>query len=55
MQYIWQQPSWPNFKYDPNRLAGLIEEIRLLQGRLIGHADHLSHSESLSSQIDFWK
>jgi len=52
MQYIWQQPSWPNFKYDPKQLAGLIEEIRLLQGRLIGHSDHLSHSESLSSQID---
>lgn len=52
MQYIWQNPSWPNFNYDLKTLAPLLAEIRLLQGRLLGHTDHLDLDASLSSQID---
>lgn len=50
--YIWQQSSWPHFVYDHQALAPLLSDIRLLQGRLIGHADYLDHGASLANQID---
>lgn len=52
MQYIWQQPRWPNFTYDQHRLASLLAEIRLMQGRLLGHTDHLELEDSLATQVD---
>jgi hypothetical protein len=50
--YIWQQSSWPQFVYDHQALAPLLSDIRLLQGRLIGHADYLDRGASLANQMD---
>ncbi|MEH6577359.1 MAG: Fic family protein [Amphritea sp.] len=50
--YIWQQPDWPDFRWDIAVLAPLLSEIRILQGRLIGHTENLTPENSLASQID---
>ncbi|WP_286241192.1 Fic family protein [Neptuniibacter halophilus] len=50
--YIWQQQDWPTFQWDTTSLMPLINEIRILQGRLIGHAAHLSPETNLASQMD---
>ncbi|MDP1605701.1 MAG: DUF4172 domain-containing protein [Rhodocyclaceae bacterium] len=34
--YIWQQPDWPRWRYDSQRLAGLLAEVHLAQGQLLG-------------------
>lgn len=50
--YIWQQKDWPKFHWDTTQLSSLLNEIRILQGRLIGHTEHLTPETSLASQID---
>ncbi|MDO8959913.1 MAG: Fic family protein [Rhodocyclaceae bacterium] len=34
--HIWQQPDWPRWRYDSRRLAGLLAEVHLAQGQLLG-------------------
>ena len=34
--YIWQQPNWPRWHYDGQRLAGLLAEVHHTQGHLLG-------------------
>lgn len=52
MEYIWQRIDWPNFRYDYQQLIPVLNEIRFLQGRLIGHTEHLDTNESFAKQID---
>lgn len=50
--YIWQQPDWPHFRYDRAALDPLLVAIRRLQGRLIGHAEHLGAESARANQLD---
>ena len=34
--YIWQQPTWAQFKWDNERLMTLLAEVRNLEGRVMG-------------------
>jgi hypothetical protein len=38
MSYLWQRPSCPEWKFDVQRLANMLIEARLQQGRVIGKA-----------------
>jgi Fic family protein len=35
-KYIYQQPGWPNFSWDNDKLATLLADVRHRQGRLLG-------------------
>lgn len=50
--YIWQRDDWPHFRYDMAALIGLIGDVRMLQGRLLGHAENLDHEASASTQLN---
>ncbi len=34
--YLWQQPDWPHWRYDAQRLAGLLAQVHHAQGHLLG-------------------
>lgn len=34
--YIWQQPDWPHWRYDLQRLSGLLAQVHHTQGHLLG-------------------
>lgn len=34
--YIWQQPDWPHWRHDAQRLAGLLAQVHRAQGHLLG-------------------
>ena len=34
--YIWQQTDWPHWRYDTQRLAGLLAQAHHFQGHLLG-------------------
>ncbi len=44
MTYIWQQPDWPNWRYDMTRLATPLATVRHVQGRLLGRMESLGFS-----------
>lgn len=39
--YIWQQPSWPDFTWDDERIATPLAKVRHEQGRLLGRMESL--------------
>lgn len=34
--WIWQQPEWPNFRWDSSAIATLLPRVRAKQGKLVG-------------------
>ena len=51
-QWIWQQPDWPNFTWNTERLAPLLRECIQAQGRLMGMASSVGSSLSAQSELD---
>ena len=41
VQYIWQRPDWPEFRWDAARIAAPLAEARFRQGRLLGRMERL--------------
>jgi Fic family protein len=41
MAYIYQNPNWPQFYWDKERLSALLVEVRHRQGRLLGRMEGL--------------
>ena len=41
MKYIWEQPDWPAFRWDEQRLARPLADLRHEQGRLLGRMEAL--------------
>ena len=41
VQYIWQQKTWPNFRWESDVLLRPLGKSRQLQGRLLGEADYI--------------
>ena len=35
-KWIWQQPEWPNFRWDPSALGSALARARLAQGKVLG-------------------
>jgi len=50
--WIWQQPDWPNFNWNAQRLAPLLRECVQAQGRLMGMASSVSGSQSAQNELD---
>ncbi|WPN29530.1 Fic family protein [Pseudomonas sp. P5_109] len=51
-QWIWQQPDWPGFTWNAERLAPLLRECVQAQGRLMGMASSVGSSLSAQSELD---
>ena len=45
MTWNWQNPDWPNFKWDRSRMAAAEEQFLLGAGVVIGTAKHLGEDE----------
>jgi Fic family protein len=45
MQWNWQQPDWPNFTWDPARLAFAEQHFLIWGGALLGTVKHLAGEE----------
>ena len=50
--WIWQQPDWPNFNWQAERLAPLLRECVQAQGQLMGMASSVGSSLSAQSELD---
>ncbi len=52
MRWIWQQPDWPDFRYDKHALEDREFEFRLNSERLAGHFDALPMASQEDATID---
>ncbi len=50
--WIWQQPDWPEFRWDDKALSAGLREVHQLQGRLLGKIDTVADESSAASQLD---
>jgi Fic family protein len=50
--WIWQQPDWPNFNWQAERLSPLLRECVRAQGQLMGMARSVGSSLSAQSELD---
>ena len=39
--YIWQQQDWPHWRYEAQRLMGLLGQVHRAQGNLLGRMQTL--------------
>lgn len=44
--YVWQRPTWPEWKYDIRALAAPLAHARLQQGRVLGKAEAVGISSA---------
>lgn len=49
--YIWEQKNWPLFTWDQGKIAKLLAETRLEQGRLIGRMEALGFQHRQEAQL----
>lgn len=47
--WIWQQPDWPNFHWDPTALVRALARARLAQGKVLGAVQLLDASLTLEA------
>ncbi|MBV6663894.1 Fic family protein [Pseudomonas yamanorum] len=50
--WIWQQPDWPHFHWQPERLAALLRECTQAQGKLLGMLGSVSQAQSSENELD---
>ena len=50
--YIWQQPTWTEFKWDNERLITLLSEVRNLEGRIIGLMEGVGFNVQNTTSLD---
>ncbi|PZP26130.1 Fic family protein [Pseudomonas kuykendallii] len=51
-RWIWQQPDWPHFRWQAERLAPLLRECAQTQGRLLGMAGATASSLGAENELD---
>jgi Fic family protein len=52
LRWIWQQPDWPHFHLQSERLAPLLRECVQAQGRLLGMSSSADVALSAQSELD---
>ena len=52
LQYIWQHPEWPNFRWQNDQLMDLLSACRLRQGKLLSRAGALGAEYRLEAQAE---
>lgn len=50
--WIWQQPDWPDFIWQAERLAPLLRECVQAQGQLMGMAGSVSYALGAQAELD---
>jgi len=50
--WIWQQPDWPNFHWQGDRLAGLLRACSQAQGQLLGMLGAIGPDASAQTELD---
>ena len=50
--YIWQQPTWPLFQWDNERLINLLSEVRNLEGRVMGLMEGVGFNIQNTTSLD---
>ena len=50
--YIWQQPTWAEFKWDNERLITLLSEVRNLEGRIMGLMEGVGFNVQNATSLD---
>ncbi|MBT2371261.1 Fic family protein [Pseudomonas fluorescens] len=51
-RWIWQQPDWPHFHWQPERLAPMLRECAQAQGKLLGMSGSVSNAASIQNELD---
>lgn len=51
-RWIWQQPEWPHFRWQAERLAPLLRDCAQAQGRLLGMAGAAGGEFGAQSELD---
>lgn len=51
-QWIWQQPDWPDFIWQAERLTPLLRECVQAQGQLMGMAGSVSNALGAQAELD---
>ena len=44
--YIWQQPDWPHWRYDAERISPLLTQVHHVQGHLLGRMRNIGLGQS---------
>lgn len=52
MKWNWQQPDWPNFRYDPSQLKDFEAQFLKKEGMLLGAFQHLSREDKNTLTIE---
>lgn len=52
LRSIWQQPDWPHFHWQSERLAPLLRECVQAQGQLLGMSSSTGGALSAQSELD---
>lgn len=52
MQWNWQLPDWPNFRYDASVLEALEQQFLLSSGEILGAVRHVSSTDRDQLRID---
>ncbi len=52
LRWIWQQPDWPHFHWQSERLAPLLRECVQAQGQLLGMSSSAGRELSAQSELD---
>ncbi len=52
MEWIWQQPEWPDFQYDALALKGCDAEFIATSGRLMGRIEGMTEQSQIDISID---
>lgn len=51
-RWIWQQPEWPHFKYDPEPIEALERAFIETSGRILGLSEHVDEENRSQLMID---
>lgn len=54
-QWIWQHPTWPQFRYDVPRIAAAVQRARLAQARLLSRAEIIGFAELQNAHRRIWE
>ncbi|MBT2338715.1 MULTISPECIES: Fic family protein [Pseudomonas] len=50
--WIWQQPDWPDFRWQPDALSPLLRECVQAQGQLLGMTGAVTASLNVQNELD---
>ncbi|OXY82577.1 Fic family protein [Oceanimonas doudoroffii] len=50
--YIWQREQWPHFRWDETVLRETLDDLRLMQGRLLGRTETAPAQTDLEVEMD---